>query len=255
MNIILKAPSGGIFSIYHHAIRTIFHLSEEDIDKINSFKIVVSKKDCKANMFDILFDVDKNITCDKIYRKLGVNFFHPEQSPFYKKMKMIVSKNKINPQILSNVNHYIEQFNINENTLGVHLRLTDMNTVHRNDYGIVTFDDFITEINIFLLKNKHINNIFLACECNENIVKFVNYYKDKIDVNYIKDSCRVDENSDDNIAFQIQNMSKENFVSNIFTEMLTLSKCSYLIHRYSDFANFAKIYSNTFEQTICINPK
>jgi len=171
-------------------------------------------------------------------------------------LKQIVHKNKIHPTIINKVNYYKELLNINDNTLGVHVRITDMNHIHGDIYNSFTIESYFIKIDQMLNQYTHINNIFIASDNIVSINKIKNYYKDNknIRLSYIEDSIRNPEEHCQTSNFMINEMNKMNnyYHVNVMIEMLVLSKCSYLIHRISDFANFAIIYSDTFKEIQCL---
>ena len=134
-----------------------------------------------------------------------------------------------------------------------------MNECHSDVYGSINIEDYILKINDFINKYKNINNIFIASDNNESLIKIKKYYEDyNIKISFINDIVRINKEIIDfesNTNFIIENMDSEtDFHTNIFIEMLVLSKCSYFIHRVSDFANFAIIYSDTFKVIENISP-
>lgn len=69
------------------------------------------------------------------------------------------------------------------------------------------------------------------------------------------DRCLSENNGDKFKVFEIQHMNaceNNNYHINVMIEMIVLSKCAYFIHRVSDFANFAIIYSDTFKIIECL---
>lgn len=91
------------------------------------------------------FDIDYEIIGDKIKTD---NYLIPESF-------------KINPEILEKVNYFCNRNNINENTIGFHVRLTD----RRND----KYKDLLLKINVLLKEDK---KIFL-CTDEEEFKKLV----------------------------------------------------------------------------------
>lgn len=170
-------------------------------------------------------------------------------------IKQLVHKNKLNQSIISSVIYYKELLNINRNTLGVHVRLTDMNAIHGDIYGCFTIDSYCRKIDKMLEQYPNINNIFIASDNEVSITTLKNYYKDKqnITLSYIENSIKNPEEHCQTVNFVINSHNtNKNYHINVMIEMLVLSKCAYFIHRISDFANFAIIYSDTFKDIQCL---
>ena len=250
---------GGMFSLYHNCLEKLLRLINENvitIDNLNKYKITIEGGHVftNKNIFNDIFVYDENLNF-KIYdndetHRLFNNSNVDENLLLL--LKQIVNKNLLKPYIIDKVNYYKELFNITENTLGVHIRLTDMDSIHPG-HGILTIDSYINAIDKLLKTNNNINSIFIACDNNISIHKIKNYYANSdISINYIVDSPRNPEEYCDNSNNIIETFNNDlsedrNNHVKIMIEMLVLSKCSYFIHRTSDFANFAIIYSDTFK--------
>jgi hypothetical protein len=256
--------TGGIFSNFHLCLEEIMiHLenNEIDINHLKSFKPILNTQHIFRNkkLFEDIFLYDNNQV--KIFNAYDCHITFYNANDDKEKLvllKKIVNKNTINPSILNQVNYYKDLFNINENTLGVHLRLTDMNNFHGDIFGVFTTEDYISKIDEFLNQHKNINNVFLASDNILSINKLENYYKNKgIAISYVKDVDFRDNKEVCNYPHYVVNkINEENtdYHVNVFIEMLVLSKCAYLIHRTSDFSNAAIIYSDTFNDIIRLNP-
>ena len=148
------------------------------------------------------------------------------------------------------ITEFVGENNINAHTLGVHLRLTDMNTVHP-EYGHVTIEKYISATRTYLESHSDIKNIFVSSDNDESIRIFESNFPDYKVVSYT-DGIRCTSSRDDNYQFQLRNLSDPTFLQKITIEALILSKCGALIHRISDYANFAILFSNTYTDIICI---
>jgi hypothetical protein len=256
-------PGGGLFSLFHLCLEEIIFLLENNeisLSTLKSFKLVLPKDHVfrKKMLFDDIFLYDKNEA--KIFNAYTRHFKFNNASDdkeILVLLKKIVNKNTINPSILNQVNYYKDLFNINENTLGVHVRLTDMNAIHGDIYGTFTTEDYIFKIDDFLNRHKNINNVFIASDNIVSINKIEKYYNDKdITISYINDiDFREPQEYSENTNYVVNKFNEFNlnFHVNIFMEMLVLSKCAYLIHRTSDFSNASIIYSDTFKDIIRLN--
>jgi len=252
---------GGIFSIYHMCLEKLLCMVNNglDINIIPRYKICVSDPNHPfkpKNFFNDIFVYDDNIHYEKIpVHYVDYTFYKAnENKEKLELLKTLVHKNELQPFILEKVNKYTDEFHITENTLGVHIRLTDMNHIHGADYGSYNIESYISKIDDMLEKHKNIDHLFIASDNDISIGKMKKYYNDKIRISYIEDCTRNPEEHCTNSNFMIDNMNKNHSTYHIevFTELLVLSKCSYFIHRISDFANFTIIYSDTFKDILCL---
>ena len=251
---------GGIFSIYHICLEKLLLMinnEEIDINNIPKYKIFVPNQHVFKNMyfFNDIFVYNNDFYKTILINNINYTFYNAnENKEKYSILKSLVHKNEIQPSIINKVNFYVKSFNISENTLGVHIRLTDMNYIHGSDYGCYSIDFYLLKIDEMLLKHKNINHIFISSDNNVSIQKIINYYNEKIKISYIAEFKRNPEENCTTSNFMIEKMNEINSTYHIevMTEMLVLSKCSYFIHRISDFANFAIIYSDTFKDILCL---
>ena len=123
---------------------------------------------------------------------------------------------KIKKELLDEVKYYQDKFNIDESTVGVHIRLTDMNIVHGNDYGVLTFEDF---------KSKMLIDNFL-------IIKRDNYYQGFISVT-------------DNLKLQFKIAFEDG--TNHQTDYTTYYRLNYEILNGEDGKDFQERYEITGE--------
>jgi len=174
----------------------------------------------------------------------------------YELARETIKKFKLKQEIIDIALDFKNKFDINENTLGLHIRLTDMNVLHT--YSKLTLDDYIKKINQVLEENPNIDNILIASDNYESIYKIISHFENiNIRVNYLPDLCRsaTAENSLEWTEKQIWYLEnkdetiKKKFIIDSFIDMLCLSYCSYLIYRISNYANFAILYSDSLKQT------
>jgi hypothetical protein len=253
MNLIVYVDGGGIYSLLHKAIAM---LGVYSANTIKNFKIVINDNHFIQNK--ILFDDFFSYDIDEDYIPLSSNneisFLKVYTSPKFNILKQILRINAINTNILKEVNRYANEFSINENTLAVHIRLTDMNTCHADDYGIYNFDTYKSKIDSMLSIYKNIDSIYIASDNTESITKLIKLYNNDYTVYYIKDSYRVLYESDDNYKYQIESINKyDDFHIKGFVEMLVASRCTYFIYRISDYSNFCILFSDTIKHIESIN--
>lgn len=250
---------GGIFSIYHMCLEKLLLMVNDglEINSVPRYKIYVPNHVFK-NMyfFNDIFVYDDNIH----FQTIPVHFVDytfyiaNENSDRLELLKKLVRKNEIQPSILEKVNDYVQQFKISENTLGVHIRLTDMNYIHGSIFGNYSIETYLLKIDEIMQKYKNIDHIFIASDNDVSIHKIKEYYNDKIKISYIKEISRNPEEHCTTSNFMIEKMNDPNSTYHIevVTEMMVLAKCGYFIHRISDFANFTIIYSDTFKEISCL---
>ena len=257
VNIIVTTRGGGLFSLFHQALEKLLNIHLEKIYTFDNFKIRISNEHSIKNkeLFDTFFDYT-NILREQdivISDYPHCSFLKAWESDYYSQLRSVIHKNKIHPSIQTNVDQYKTNFKIDENTLAIHIRLTDMNIYHAHQYGYRAFDDFCTHIDKMLTKYQNINSIYVCSDNNESISELISKYSNYT-IHYVSDTHRVEKEDSNNYADFFQNFnSVENIETKLFTELLVASSCSYFICRISDFANFAILYSNTFKEIDCIN--
>lgn len=246
----LNMVAGGIFSKY------IFGIKNAILHEADSYYLNVTdtnRTDC--DIFDCVLDqtlsFDTTIESNNVIKDVDCQHFgnyskfNPiENSPNLPKYSEIIKKFKIKKELLDEVKYYQDKFNIDESTVGVHIRLTDMNIVHGNDYGVLTFEDFKSKMRPDV-------KYFVASDNNESLKKLKDLYGDNI--NYVDGLIRGELESDDTSTMFLNNpvvFKNKQFWHDSFLEMLLLSKCSELICRTSDLSNVAIIYSETIKNVI-----
>lgn len=263
MKLVITTIGGGIFSLYHQAIECLLeYVINNPNNNVTEYQIIIADihKINKKNLFDDYFIYDQNNTDTLInleVKQCNRMFLKIYNSPYYTQIKNIVKINTIRPEIIEKVAKYKNDFNINENTLTVHIRLTDMNTVHSSDYGSFNFDSYKNKIDIVLKEHSNIDKLFICSDNNESIYKINEIYSNKYSIKYIEDSYR--EETEIGIAdpgYQSY-FNKTNNITDfhikLFIEMLTASKAKYFIYRISDVSNFILAYSDTITDIYSIN--
>jgi hypothetical protein len=238
VNHIFDIEAGGIFSKYMFAIQNAINF------EINSVYLNVIDNRTISNVFDFVLEqkIEKEsnrITCENLGSYSKKNPI--EKSPNINQYKEFIKKIKIKQNIYDIVDEYISSLNINENTIGVHIRLTDMNIHHIKQYGCLTFNDF-------LLNMDESKDYFVASDNHESIHKLKEIFGDKI--KYIPKMIRCEKENDDSTLLQIENFKNEQFWVEAFIEMLILSRCNKIICRTSNLINTSIIYSNNLKEII-----
>jgi hypothetical protein len=233
----------------------------KDTDKIKSIKIVIFDDRFPINnMFDYIYSWDAsnnsksvNFTIKDLKAiKKTLNIKNIKANRLNLKLaNKLVNKNIIKPKVLESINRYINKFNISNHTLGIHIRLTDMNKKHAKDYGKRTYRDFLSKIKEVLRTRSDIKNLFVASDNHVSIVRLKADCKN-IDIFSVSDCIRNEHETSEFSNFQLNHISDEKFIIDSFIDMYLLSKCGYLIHRISGFACCAIIYSNSLKETFQI---
>jgi len=236
----LNVDGGGVFSKYM--------LCVQNLVSINFDKVYLNTLDNRtnSNIFDSILKQNlyvefSNIQINSIASYSSTNKI--ELSNNFHKYKEIVSKFEFRDELLNKIKKYEEELNITENTIGVHIRLTDMNIHHVNDYGYSSFDDYLK----YFSKDY---DFFVASDNKESLKKLVDIYGDKI--KYIPNFIRGENEKEDTYELQLTNFKNPSFWEEAFIEMFLLSKCGSLICRSSNLSNASIIHSNTINKIIRI---
>lgn len=134
---------------------------------------------------------------------------------------------------------------IRDNTLGVHIRFTDMNRVHPK-HGIHNIQNYIDKIDHVLATEK-VSNIFVASDNMESINKLIKRYP-RLTIDYLDLKTRLPLETSDNRRNLNDNANKAEFFEEVVLEILLLSKVKHIVYRTSNFANIAILYSKTIEK-------
>lgn len=208
------------------------------------------------NWWDAVFiqtkdpSIDTYFNLDGVYR-IPYNFFTDpidiENLPKYK--KIVKDKLNFHPSLLLEIGKQIIQLGVDNNTLAVHLRLTDLNDVHSKELGIITIDDYLKEINNILIAHPNINKIFIASESLENILYLQSQLN--IPIVYVPNLRRATKN---NFLYdQVEYMKDPLYWREVFLDVFLLAECKYLLGRVSNITNTSIILSDKIEKYYCIN--
>jgi hypothetical protein len=248
--ICLQIEGGGIFSKMMLAIQNI---SAYQYGIENCYLEVVDERALSSEGSSPLsFILDQQSGKDFITKECKgfapySKLFRVENSPEYQDLKYIASKLRYKQELKVLVDDYLYMLGMNENTVGVHIRLCDMNTLHKDEYGYVGFEDYIKAIDQELDRN---TKVFVASDNEESLVKLKRKYKSK--VVFVPGLLRAKTEVEDSSLLQAKYFKEARFWQEAFLEMLLLSKCSKLICRSSNVANMAIISSNTIKKIITL---
>lgn len=232
-------------------------------------KIYVKKE--RAAPFELIFDNDYKIenTISLIFDEKSVietqNYNNIYNNLDY---KLLAKKLCFSKKVKDIINSEIK--NLDNNTLGIHFRFTDMNASHLKS-NPTTYTNYLKEIYNYIVKYD-IKNIFIASDNTESINKLLNdISSNNIKINYRNVKRYHKEKADDkdllwyktNDATSHQYLN--NFKDNIFNindstihleciiDCLLLSKCKHLIFSYSNISNLAILISETIENNTKIS--
>ena len=240
-NIKLNIPAGGIFSKYMFGIQNATAINE-DFNAIYFNNVDNRFGDEYLNPFDFVINQITDTTY-KIYdatnRGTYTNTNQINNSPNLNKYRKVVSKIKFTNELEELVNDNIKKLGIDENTIGVHVRLTDMNIIHKNDYGIINIDNYLNSIKTNINDN---NTLFIASDNHQSIEKIKDLYGNR--VKYLPNLLRGNSENENTLNLQLDNAKDKRLWVEAFLEMLLISKCSKIICRTSNLANAAIIHSN-----------
>ena len=209
----------GKISLTEHQLSLINSLFARP-DKLNIRKTDMIERVTQKERIDVVVEEDKRFNILKTYAQ----------------------SLQINTNILDKVNALSHL--VPENTLGVHIRLTDMNIIHPK-YGVFHYEDYLRKIKEYIEKFK-ITTVFVASDNWESIEKLK---KDLtgVRITYLPDAVRVLTEKADNYQHQYDMFSDLNALEQTLIDVLLLSKSTYFIHRISNYANFALLRSKSIK--------
>ena len=168
-----------------------------------------------------------------------------ELSKKFSTLKAVTRKLSLRQELQNEVVKHSNKFDFDEKTIGVHIRLCDMNIHHARDYGILQYSDFENALTSIHDEN---SKIFLASDNNESIIKMQEKFGSRL--YYVPDMLRADRESQDTLRLQEENLGSERLWTESFLEMLLLSKCAKLVCRTSNLANAAILFSDNATQVL-----
>lgn len=240
MNVKVDITAGGVFSKYMFGIQNIARING-DLDNLYFNNIDDRFGDENSNPFDFVLN-QKTDSTYKTYRAANrgtyTNHKQVNNSPNLDTYRKVVSKIKFNDELQELVDDHVEKLGINENTIGVHVRLTDMNIIHRRDHGVSSINKYLNVIKSNIMDH----NIFIASDNDESIQNIKNIYQEK--VKYVRNLLRGTSENQNTLSLQLDNGKDKRLWIEAFLDMLLLSKCGTIICRTSNLANAAIIHSN-----------
>lgn len=252
MNVKIECIGGGIFSRLMLVLQSIENqiINVENIDNIY-IGVDDSRNHIEftSNPFDFVFEQDPDMV---IHKNLYCHFM-PAINPtteFIKsnkcaRLRTIASKLRLKESVLWQVPP------MRPSTLGIHIRLTDMDSIHGDIYGISDFKCYTDKIEE-VLNNSYFKNITVASDNEESILKLRKIYPN-IMVNPNVRNRNDSEYGGDYLQYQMDQMNSEIFWVSTFIEMLTIASCQSLIYRVSNFNNAAVVFSDTIKESYLVN--
>lgn len=189
------------------------------------------------NPYDKIFDQHLTDTYEKV-SCWGNMLFDWDEIVLADIRNKVQSYFKFNDYTNGLVDNFVKLNNISEKTLGVHIRMSDMNSWHGTQFGFVYYDDYIREIDRILHDND-IDNLFISSDNKETLNKLKIRYSNAI---YYTDVFRTDNEHEygdhkklmDDFFYRMRDWD---VFYTPFLDMITLSKCGYFIGR--KFSNFS----------------
>jgi hypothetical protein len=238
MNHIINVGGGGIFSKYMLCVQNLANINFEKV-YLNTIDNRTNNDIFNSVLNQTLTDDLTNIECNHIQGYCNHNKI--ELSGKFNIYKNVVSKFDFKNDLLDKIKTLQEQLNITEKTIGVHVRLTDMNIHHINDYGCSNFNDYLKCF------NEH-DDLFVASDNKESLNKLIDIFGSKI--KYVPNIIRGETEKENTSLLQLTNFKNSVFWEEAFIEMFLLSKCGSLICRASNLTNAAILHSNTIKNII-----
>lgn len=249
--IFLNIGGGGIFSKMMLALQNI---AVYDYGIENCYLNIADNRaidETQKNPLDFILEQ----SYDEKYKHVDCRGFAPyskvdriEKSSKYDEYRYAASNLKYKQTLRVLLDDYTYLYNINSSTVGVHIRLCDMNLAHKEEYGILTLEDYIEAIQKEITYSD--TNIFVASDNEESLLKLQAVFGNRI--RYVPRLIRAKTEIEDSSKLQAFNFRSVKFWQEAFLEMLLLSRCSKLICRSSNLANMAIVSSNTIKKTIML---
>lgn len=160
--------------------------------------------------------------------------------------KRVMRKIRIKNEITKKVDDLCKLVNINERTLGVHVRMTTM-AVH-NNYKPVTHDDYCKMIDAELATGNW-DGLYVSTDNVESLVKMEQRYGHII--RYYPNLLRLPTELITDVgqwSWEYDMFFHKKFWQESFMEAMTLARCGGMVCRDSNFSNAAIVFSNTLRR-------
>jgi hypothetical protein len=171
-----------------------------------------------------------------------------ESSPRLDDYKRVLGKLHIKNEIKTRVDNLCKLVNINESTLGVHVRLTTM-SLHTN-YVPATIEDYYHAVDTELETGNY-TGLYVATDNVESLVKMEQRYGNII--RYYPNLLRLPTEYIRNVedwSWEFDMFFRRQFWQESFMEAMTLARCGGMVCRDSNFSNAAIVFSNTLKNIV-----
>lgn len=245
MDLLIKTIGGGILSKFMVGVQSVNN--DTTINNIKNVRMEIDwsrvdeerQQKTTENPFDWVFD-QKNFkptnTIASTIKPLHAEFLNEKDFDIkFSNYKNLVHKFKINSSVIERINPVID-----EDTLGVHVRLTDMNITHK-EYGVLTTDSFKRKIDE-VLKESGKSKVFVASDNVGSIEKLAKHFD--IITNSVN-NISSDEQGLNYNKFLRDNSGNKFLWQDTFLDVMSLSRCGELIHTTSNMAIASVMFSNT----------
>ncbi len=257
MNVLIKTVGGGIFSKFMVGVQSLIdtNIDIKDIDSIyinvdygrldrNTQPRVIENE--TKNPFDFVLDQEllvPHVVIPAIPRQSYTDhdILTTKMVEQFNRFRLICDKIKIKNSVLDRVNK-----NIDENTIGVHVRLTDMAAYHPEHHNQHTTQNYIDKIDSILTSN---NKLFIASDNVESLNTLKKYYGDIVLTNEVGNRHHMEGGGKDYGLYMAREMHTKSFWEDSFLDMISLSKCSTLIYKPSNLNNTSMGFSKTINKT------
>jgi hypothetical protein len=252
---VICSSNGGIFSRFSRALQGIMaNVSLEILQKTQN--IYFEPESGEINQYDFVLyqEMDPNTETHILHTGRSYKNWtsgHEQillDTKFYNFEKANLLKQKIlfRKEIMPNFKNIF----FDEQVLGVHVRLTDMNKHHPYLVKEIDSDKYIQTI---LSNCKEYRTIFVASDNTETLKKIKTLFQDQCQVLYNNNRFIVQAENDTNLdKIQTDNMNKKEFWIEAFRDMWSLSKCSFLIYGISNLNNVSFIFNDEWKKTILV---
>jgi len=261
----------GIFSrFFHQGLCSL--LGNEDVEKYEN--IIFREEDD----YDKIFDSNLKGYEIKIKRKSGFIPYLFNDKDKKNKLNQLVNKLKFKQSFLDKINKIEKKYITGKNILGVHLRLSDLNTTHMGIPNF-TWEDYRKAIDNALKSDTTIDQIFFAVDNVVSLERIKKHYP-KL-VSYIPDlifrDCDEHIETWEQVSWPLITKDKKtrnkygelsekqrklyekyelkDVFLEAFCEMWCLSKTHRLINRASALSNCSIAFSTTIQDVNCLGEK
>ena len=247
MNILVNTIGGGTFSKFMIAVQSIFN-KVGDVDSVESIYVDIDRDridperqwELHINPFDFVLEqrplAHYDLVIPATYAPVYPDVLH---TPDIGKLRKICKKIKIKKLVWDKIHP-----EVGKDTLGVHVRITDMNALH-SGYGTAQTAEYISKITEILSESKY-DNIFVASDNQYSLGKI----GESFNIIYNNVGNRAAQEGDASYVHYLRsNSGKEALWVDSCAEMLSLSMCSGLVYKISSLNVASVCYSSSLKES------